>query len=239
VTESIGEEPARTPVTQETASGNIEGQPSGTTEDPQVKSELQPQTKTIESSDPVAGQYEHPRVHFDMPYGITGTPPDGHAGHSADSNGQSASSVHRGFQAIFNILFESDKQDEFNDESAAEELALEGVRFELQGGRLSPDTFQTFTLGSKESGDVANDPKDTIVSSATATGLSLSVGFVAWAMRTGALLSGVFAARPIWQGFDPLPVLSHNDEDEDEKPGSACQASQLPDADLLGERFDR
>ncbi|MBH0203048.1 MAG: hypothetical protein HP496_12345, partial [Nitrospira sp.] len=39
------------------------------------------------------------------------------------------------------------------------------------------------------------------------TGTTLSVGFVAWALRSGALLASCLATMPAWRHFDPLPVL--------------------------------
>ncbi|MCS6318948.1 MAG: hypothetical protein H8K05_14475, partial [Nitrospira sp.] len=40
------------------------------------------------------------------------------------------------------------------------------------------------------------------------TGVTLSVGFVTWAIRSGALLASCFATIPAWRTFDPLPVVS-------------------------------
>ncbi|HNA27689.1 MAG TPA: cadherin-like domain-containing protein, partial [Nitrospira sp.] len=51
--------------------------------------------------------------------------------------------------------------------------------------------------------------KQTLVAHVTAlTGTTLSVGFVAWAIRSGALLASCFATIPAWRTFDPLPVVS-------------------------------
>ncbi len=48
-----------------------------------------------------------------------------------------------------------------------------------------------------------------VVAQVTAlTGTTLSVGFVAWAIRSGALLASCFATIPAWRTFDPLPVVS-------------------------------
>jgi len=55
----------------------------------------------------------------------------------------------------------------------------------------------------------------------TATGLSLTAGFVTWAIRGGSLLSALMAGIPAWKGFDPLPVVAGagkrraTDEDDD------------------------
>jgi hypothetical protein len=40
------------------------------------------------------------------------------------------------------------------------------------------------------------------------TGMTLSVGFVAWAIRSGSLLASCLATLPAWRTFDPLPVVS-------------------------------
>lgn len=39
------------------------------------------------------------------------------------------------------------------------------------------------------------------------TGMTLSAGFIAWALRSGALVASLLATMPAWQHFDPLPVL--------------------------------
>ena len=48
---------------------------------------------------------------------------------------------------------------------------------------------------------------------AAASGVTLSVGFVVWALRSTALLASLFATVPAWQMLDPLPVVaSHRRE---------------------------
>jgi hypothetical protein len=48
---------------------------------------------------------------------------------------------------------------------------------------------------------------------AAAAGAALSVGFVAWALRSTAVLVSLFATIPAWRTLDPLPVLaSHRQE---------------------------
>lgn len=39
------------------------------------------------------------------------------------------------------------------------------------------------------------------------TGITLSVGFVVWALRSGAILASFMATMPAWRHVDPLPVL--------------------------------
>jgi hypothetical protein len=43
---------------------------------------------------------------------------------------------------------------------------------------------------------------------ASFSGITLSVGFVAWILRGGSLLASFLVSMPAWRHFDPLPVLS-------------------------------
>ena len=51
------------------------------------------------------------------------------------------------------------------------------------------------------------------------TGTTLSVGFIVWALRSGALLASFMATMPAWRHFDPLPVmgLSHSERERRRK----------------------
>ena len=42
---------------------------------------------------------------------------------------------------------------------------------------------------------------------ATGTGVALSIGYVAWFLRGGALASALMGTMPVWRSFDPLPVV--------------------------------
>ncbi|MDH3647649.1 MAG: cadherin-like domain-containing protein, partial [Gammaproteobacteria bacterium] len=66
--------------------------------------------------------------------------------------------------------------------------------------------------------DNASDQQhEFLVQLATGLTLTLSAGFVSWMMRAGALLTSLLSTTPLWQRFDPLPVLAgRRDEDEDE-----------------------
>ena len=39
------------------------------------------------------------------------------------------------------------------------------------------------------------------------TSVALTVGFVGWLLRGGALLSALLSSIPVWQQFDPLAIL--------------------------------
>jgi parallel beta-helix repeat protein len=56
-----------------------------------------------------------------------------------------------------------------------------------------------------------------VVASTTAVSASLSIGYVIWLVRGGALLSSLLASIPAWRMMDPLPILgSMGGEDEGE-----------------------
>ncbi len=59
-------------------------------------------------------------------------------------------------------------------------------------------------------------------------------GAMAWFSRLGAILSGVFATLPAWMRFDPLPIFSRL-EDEDENEASE---DQIRYEDALDPIFD-
>ncbi|HVQ25372.1 MAG TPA: hypothetical protein VMV01_09340, partial [Planctomycetota bacterium] len=43
----------------------------------------------------------------------------------------------------------------------------------------------------------------------------LTVGYVLWLLRGGALLASLLSSLPAWRLIDPLPVLSRVDDEED------------------------
>jgi Domain of unknown function (DUF4347)/Cadherin-like/Right handed beta helix region len=59
-----------------------------------------------------------------------------------------------------------------------------------------------------------------VIASTTAVSTTLSVGYVIWLVRGGALLSSLLASIPAWRAVDPLPVLgtmaeTEQDQDDD------------------------
>jgi VCBS repeat-containing protein len=76
---------------------------------------------------------------------------------------------------------------------------------------------------------------------AAGVGISLTAGFVSWALRAGSMAASFLAAMPTWRHFDPMPVLSENKErkpvadldDEDEKPDTR------QDDKIVEDMFDR
>jgi len=55
-----------------------------------------------------------------------------------------------------------------------------------------------------------------VMSSVKITGLAFSVGAVWWAARAAGLMASLLASSPAWRHVDPLPVLGHDEEDEEE-----------------------
>jgi Cadherin-like len=60
-----------------------------------------------------------------------------------------------------------------------------------------------------------------IVASTTVVSASLSIGYVIWLVRGGALMSSLLASVPAWRLMDPLPILGsmgdgENDDEDDE-----------------------
>jgi hypothetical protein len=51
---------------------------------------------------------------------------------------------------------------------------------------------------------------------AAGVGISLTAGFVSWALRAGSMAASFLAAMPTWRNFDPMPVLAADDEKPDD-----------------------
>ncbi|RKZ70061.1 MAG: hypothetical protein DRQ44_01735, partial [Gammaproteobacteria bacterium] len=51
----------------------------------------------------------------------------------------------------------------------------------------------------------------------SSSGVALTAGVVAWVLRSGALVAGLLSTMPLWKGYDPLPLLTYKDDDEDKE----------------------
>ncbi|MGB5495499.1 MAG: hypothetical protein WBM97_13590, partial [Sedimenticolaceae bacterium] len=83
---------------------------------------------------------------------------------------------------------------------------------------------------------------------AAGVGISLTAGFVSWALRAGSLAASFLAAMPTWRHFDPMPVLTEddesratlsNDDDDDDDVARDTPAQAHTDEDAVEELFDR
>ncbi|MEQ9407984.1 MAG: cadherin domain-containing protein [Fuerstiella sp.] len=55
-----------------------------------------------------------------------------------------------------------------------------------------------------------------VVGSTAVVSTTVSVGYVAWMLRGGSLLTTFLSSLPVWQSFDPLPVLESFEKDEED-----------------------
>ena len=74
---------------------------------------------------------------------------------------------------------------------------------------------------------------------AALTGMTLSIGFVAWALRSSVLLASCLATLPAWKNFDPLPVLnlSRRELNRRQKATEAAQQQEQAEFDGLQDLF--
>jgi hypothetical protein len=69
---------------------------------------------------------------------------------------------------------------------------------------------------------------------AAVTGTTLSVGFVAWALRSGAILASCLATMPAWRHFDPLPVVKLSRYERGRRRDEVTRAQQQEAAEFKG-----
>jgi hypothetical protein len=89
-------------------------------------------------------------------------------------------------------------------------------------GLTNSDFASGFTAGSMfdtTSSSTHNDPGTqdehkviTLANAFRLTGIAVSAGFVAWAIRGTGLLTSVLASTPAWRHLDPMPVLAPEEE---------------------------
>ncbi|MCZ6774815.1 MAG: hypothetical protein O7G83_22915, partial [Proteobacteria bacterium] len=66
----------------------------------------------------------------------------------------------------------------------------------------------------------------------TGFGAVLSVGFVSWVLRGGALAATLLSTVPMWRGFDPLPMLmGRRKTDKQEERDDELKADDEADSD--------
>ena len=103
------------------------------------------------------------------------------------------------------------------------------LSLELNLGTRTTQVLDEFSRRLDDAGQTHDETHVNVVKTATAATLTLSAGFAAWTLRSGALLASLFASSPLWRQFDPLPILG-NDEDEDREVEAHGE-----DEDLFGE----
>jgi hypothetical protein len=82
------------------------------------------------------------------------------------------------------------------------------------------------TVSLEQAVDVAQEHHELVARVAAVTGTTLSVGFVAWALRSGAILASCLATMPAWRHFDPLPVVKLTRHERSRRQEELARASQ-------------
>jgi VCBS repeat-containing protein len=90
-------------------------------------------------------------------------------------------------------------------------------------------------MGQDMEESVEEQERKTQLSAEAAAGLSVSLtaGFVSWALRAGSMAASFLAAMPTWRYFDPMPVLS---EDKKRNQATVAEEDQEPPEDDEQER---
>jgi hypothetical protein len=98
---------------------------------------------------------------------------------------------------------------------------------------VSRDVFRE-TASSDQAGDqrALFDFDDTVaIGSTMVVGTSLSLGYAVWLLRGGSLITAFLSALPVWQVFDPLPILDcFRDETEEDADTLMSIASRISSA---------
>jgi VCBS repeat-containing protein len=72
---------------------------------------------------------------------------------------------------------------------------------------------------------------------AAGVGISLTAGFVSWALRAGSMAASFLAAMPTWRHFDPMPVLAADDKRRDDD--AADGPGESPEDETVDELFEK
>lgn len=86
----------------------------------------------------------------------------------------------------------------------------------------------------QEAVNVSQERHELMARVAAVTGTTLSVGFVAWALRSGAILASMLATMPAWQHFDPLPVVKLTRNERARRRDEATRAQQEEAVEFKG-----
>jgi hypothetical protein len=81
-----------------------------------------------------------------------------------------------------------------------------------------------------------------VIGSVSAVTSGLTVGYVVWLLRGGALMSTLLAQLPAWKYMDPMVILAHFDDQEDGEDLGSLQSivdQDFEDAYGIGADFDR
>jgi VCBS repeat-containing protein len=122
-------------------------------------------------------------------------------------------------RAVFRIVFSDEDGDAEQGIWSDDGLRFREAQIATSLAALTDDGLDTAIDLIETAGERALDNQLVVSQAATAATLSLTAGFVAWTLRSGALVASLFASTPLWLQVDPLPVLAR--EDDEEEGGSA------------------
>jgi hypothetical protein len=85
-----------------------------------------------------------------------------------------------------------------------------------------------------DSADTLSDPTERLMIQVTmGSSISLSAGFLAWALRGGSLMASLMSTMPLWRGLDPMPVLAAHRRSEDDSDEERAGPRRLDSIDRL------
>ena len=76
----------------------------------------------------------------------------------------------------------------------------------------------------------------------TGVSVTLTAGFVSWALRTGSLMASLLTAMPAWRHLDPMPILAANEKHQKKSFPTANDLDSIQDEEAekqVDELFDR
>ncbi|MGB5669176.1 MAG: VCBS domain-containing protein, partial [Sedimenticolaceae bacterium] len=122
----------------------------------------------------------------------------------------------------------------WKDDSTTTSLEMSEVRFskDFWGGldKMAQDLDEA----------MEDEDKKTHLSAeaAAGVGISLTAGFVSWALRAGSMAASLLAAMPTWRHFDPMPVLAADDKKKQDPVSSDDTDEETRESDK-NERIER
>lgn len=199
---------------------------NATAEEPEVESESKSDAE-ISIDEEQAGEFE---IATDIQYQFT--TPSGIAGSNAAASSSQGTLIARLLQtpAIAGLL---SAPYEFDALSLEINRVLTSYEFTESMDSLRKDLDDKKVL------------RGAVVGSSVAVTTGFSVGYVAWMVRGGVLLSSVLSSLPAWQFIDPLPVLNfsekeeENAEQDDSLEDIITDHGKTPDVTPVSDRHDK
>ena len=90
------------------------------------------------------------------------------------------------------------------------------------------------TVSLERAMNVSQEQRELVARVTAVTGATLSVGFIAWALRSGAIMASLLATMPAWQHFDPLPVVKLSRHERTRRRDAAARDQQQEAAEFKG-----